>query len=136
MPSNCSFKIIVAVHAIKLYYHRMIQIVINQLETPDIIRKPEAETAKPQLQPPPLYRVVMLNDDFTPMDFVVDILVRFFHKSEETANRMMLQIHHEGSVTCGVFPRDIAETKVQQVETASRTSGRPLRCIVVHDSDD
>lgn len=103
---------------------------------PEIIRKPETETAEPQLQSPPMYRVVMLNDDFTPMNFVVDILVRFFHKPEEEANNMMLRIHHEGSVICGLFPRDIAETKVQQVETASRTSGHPLRCIAEHDSSD
>jgi len=109
---------------------------MGTIETPDIIRKPEAETAEPQLQSPPLYRVVMLNDDFTPMDFVVDILMRFFHKSEASAHQMMLRIHHEGSVVCGVFPRDIAETKVQQVETASRTSGHPLRCIMEHDAND
>ena len=109
---------------------------MSEIETPEIIRKPDVETAEPQLQPPPMFRVVMLNDDFTPMDFVVDILVRFFHQSEEKANQMMLQIHHEGSVICGVYPRDIAETKVQQVETASRTSGHPLRCIVEHDSND
>ncbi len=109
---------------------------MSQIETPDLIRKPEAETAEPQLQPPPLYRVVMLNDDFTPMDFVVDILVRFFHQSETTANKNMLQIHYEGSAICGVFPRDIAETKVQQVDIASRTSGHPLRCIMEHNSDD
>jgi len=108
---------------------------MSQIVIPDIIRKPEAETAEPQLQSPPLYRVVMLNDDFTPMDFVVDILVRFFHKAEEEANHMMLRIHQEGSVICGLFPRDIAETKVQQVETASRTSGHPLRCIAEHDSN-
>ncbi len=109
---------------------------MSQIEIPDAIRKPEVETAEPQLQSPPLYRVVMLNDDFTPMEFVVDILMRFFHKSEASANTMMLQIHHEGSVVCGIFPRDIAETKVQQVETASRTSGHPLRCIAEHDSND
>ncbi len=109
---------------------------MSAIETPDMIRKSETETAKPQLQPPPLYRVVMLNDDFTPMDFVVDILMRFFHKSETSAQAMMLRIHHEGSVVCGLYPRDIAETKVQQVETASRTSGHPLRCIMEHDSDD
>ncbi len=109
---------------------------MSAIETPDIVRKPETETAEPQLKSPPLYRVVMLNDHFTPMDFVVEILMRFFHKSETSAQQMMLRIHHEGSVICGVFPRDIAETKVQQVETASRTSGHPLRCIMEHDSND
>ncbi|MDQ6981874.1 MAG: ATP-dependent Clp protease adapter ClpS [Mariprofundus sp.] len=103
---------------------------------PEIIRKPEVETAEPQLQPPPLYRVVMLNDDFTPMDFVVDILTRFFHQSETAANKIMLQIHYDGSAICGIFPRDIAETKIQQVDIASHTSGHPLRCIMEHSSDD
>jgi ATP-dependent Clp protease adaptor protein ClpS len=109
---------------------------MSSIEAPDITRKAEAEAAEPQLQSPPLYRVVMLNDDFTPMDFVVDILMRFFHQSEERATQMMLQIHHEGSTVCGIYPRDIAETKLQQVVTASRTSGHPLRCIMEHDSDD
>jgi ATP-dependent Clp protease adaptor protein ClpS len=97
---------------------------------PEIIAKTEAETAEPQLQRPPMYRVVMLNDDFTPMDFVVDIMIRYFHKSEETANKLMLQIHHQGRAICGVFSRDIAETKIHQVDTASRTGGHPLRCMM------
>jgi len=103
---------------------------------PDALRNPETETAKPQLQPPPMFRILMLNDDFTPMHFVVDVLVRFFHKSEETANRLMLQVHLEGRAMCGIYTRDIAETRLQQVETASRTSGHPLRCIMEPDTDD
>jgi len=109
---------------------------MSQIETPEIVRKAATETAEPQLQRPPMYRVVMLNDDFTPMDFVIDVLVRFFHKSENVANTLMLQIHNEGSARCGLFTRDLAETKVQQVETASRTSGHPLRCIMEVDSED
>ncbi|RLL51074.1 ATP-dependent Clp protease adapter ClpS [Mariprofundus sp. EBB-1] len=109
---------------------------MSQIETPEIVRKAATETAEPQYKRPPMYRVVMLNDDFTPMDFVIEVLVRFFHKSEQIANTLMLQIHNEGSARCGVFTRDIAETKMQQVETASRTSGHPLRCIIEIDSED
>ncbi|ATX82275.1 ATP-dependent Clp protease adaptor protein ClpS [Mariprofundus ferrinatatus] len=103
---------------------------------PEIVHKPDAETTEPQLQRPPMYSVVMLNDDFTPMDFVVDILVRYFHKSEETANTLMLQIHLQGSAVCGVFPRGIAETKIHQVEAASRSGGHPLRCIMEREPDE
>jgi len=109
---------------------------MSQIETPEIVRKPDAETAAPQLQPPPMYRVVMLNDDFTPMEFVVEILIRFFHHSDERANRTMLQIHNEGQAICGIYPRDLAETRVAQVETACRASGHPLRCITERDSSD
>jgi len=109
---------------------------MTEITIPDSVRNPETETAEPQLQPPPMFRILMLNDDFTPMDFVVDVLVRFFHKSEETANQLMLQIHLEGRAMCGIYPRDIAETKLQQVETASRTSGHPLRCVMERDTND
>jgi len=109
---------------------------MSQIESPEIVRKAATETAEPQYQRPPMYRVVMLNDDFTPMEFVIDVLVRFFHKSENIANTLMLQIHNEGSARCGVFTKDLAETKIQQVETASRTSGHPLRCMMEIDNDD
>lgn len=97
---------------------------------PDLVRKPDAEVTEPQLKRPPMFRIVMLNDDFTPMEFVIEILMRYFHKSEESANILMLQVHTEGRAICGLFPSGIAETKVHQVETASRSAGHPLRCIV------
>ena len=109
---------------------------MSAIDIPEVVRKAATEVGEPQLQRPPMYRVVMLNDDFTPMDFVIDVLVRFFHKSEETAHGLMMQIHQKGSARCGVFTRDLAETKTQQVETASRTSGHPLRCIIERDGDD
>jgi len=109
---------------------------MSNIQTPEIIHKTAVEAGEPQLQRPPMYRVVMLNDDYTPMDFVTDVLIRFFHKSEETANQLMLQIHHQGSARCGIFTRDLAETKIQQVDTASRTSGHPLRCIMELDDSD
>jgi ATP-dependent Clp protease adaptor protein ClpS len=70
---------------------------MSEILTPDIVRKPEAEAAEPQLQRPPMFRVIMLDDDYTPMEFVVDMLVRLFHKSPETANQLMLQVHNHGS---------------------------------------
>ena len=67
------------------------------------------------LKPPPMYKVILLNDDFTPMDFVIFILQEYFHKDTQTATRIMLKVHHEGKGVCGVFSRDIASTKVKQV---------------------
>lgn len=86
------------------------------------------QEAKPRLKRPPLYRVILLNDDFTPMDFVVDVLMRFFAMSEEKATQIMLHVHSRGVGVCGVFTRDIAETKVQQVNEYSRSHQHPLLC--------
>ncbi len=86
------------------------------------------QEAKPKLQKPPLYKVVLLNDDFTPMDFVVDILVRFFTMSEEKATRIMLHVHTRGVGVCGVFSKDVAETKVAIVNEFSREHQHPLMC--------
>lgn len=84
------------------------------------------ETVK--LKPPPLYRVVLLNDDYTPMEFVVEVLRRFFGMNVETATRVMLKVHTEGKGVCGVFPREIAETKAIQVNEHSRAAEHPLLC--------
>jgi ATP-dependent Clp protease adaptor protein ClpS len=86
------------------------------------------QTEKPALKKPPMFRVIMLNDDYTPMDFVVQLLMEFFHHSEEVANRLMMDIHHKGSAICGIYPKDIAESKVMQVETHCRKHGHPLCC--------
>ena len=80
------------------------------------------------LKPPPMYKVVLLNDDFTPMDFVIFILQEYFHKDTETATQIMLKVHHEGKGVCGIFPRDIASTKVKQVIRHARQEGHPLQC--------
>lgn len=80
-------------------------------------------------QPPKLYQVVLLNDDFTPMEFVVLVIQEFFNKDREAATQIMLKIHLEGKGVCGVFPRDIAATKVDQVQGASRQAGHPLQCV-------
>jgi ATP-dependent Clp protease adaptor protein ClpS len=77
---------------------------------------------------PPMFKVLILNDDYTPMDFVVDVLVRFFRKSEPEAIRIMLSVHQAGVGLCGVYPYEIAETKVDQVEDAAQEAGHPLQC--------
>ena len=97
---------------------------------------PLAVKDRPRLKRPPLYQVVLLNDDFTPMDFVVDILQRFFHKSEDEATRIMLAVHRQGQGLCGVFPREIAESKVALVRQTSRKHNHPLACIMRKDSGD
>lgn len=88
----------------------------------------EIESLKPK--PPPLYKVILLNDDFTPMEFVVQILQQFFGKSRENAMQLMLQVHHQGSAVCGIYPRDVAETKVIQVIEAARKAQHPLQCMM------
>ncbi|MEO5365392.1 MAG: ATP-dependent Clp protease adapter ClpS [Magnetococcus sp. WYHC-3] len=97
----------------------------------DLHSRHEADTATrtaPKTGEPPLFKVVLLNDDFTPMDFVVDLIMRFFHKNVEEATRIMLSIHHQGKGICGVFPREIAETKALQVNHHARSHHHPLKC--------
>lgn len=79
-------------------------------------------------QPPQMYQVVMLNDDYTPMEFVVMVLQEFFSKDLETSTRIMLKIHLEGKAACGVYTRDVAATKVDQVLDAAAKAGHPLKC--------
>jgi ATP-dependent Clp protease adaptor protein ClpS len=88
------------------------------------------ETKPSKVAPPPLYTVVLLNDDFTPMDFVVAVLQRFFAKSKEEAGRIMLKVHTEGRGACGVYPRDIAVTKIEQVTALARKNLHPLACVM------
>lgn len=86
------------------------------------------QTAKPKLKKPPLYAVVLMNDDFTPMEFVVEVLQSFFVLSREDATRIMLHVHTRGKGVCGIFTREIAETKVAQVNQYSREKKHPLLC--------
>ena len=81
-----------------------------------------------RVQPPKMYRVVLLNDDYTPMEFVVMIIQDYFHKDQESATRIMLQVHLEGKGVCGVFTKDVAATKVHQVVDRAREAGHPLQC--------
>ncbi|MBU6459855.1 MAG: ATP-dependent Clp protease adapter ClpS [Proteobacteria bacterium] len=81
-----------------------------------------------KVKPPPLYQVVLLNDDYTPMEFVVAVLQRFFAKSREQATQIMLKVHREGMGVCGVYPKDIATAKVEQVVSYARQHQHPLQC--------
>ena len=83
---------------------------------------------KPQTKRPSLYRVLLLNDDYTPMEFVVIVLKRFFHMDLEQATRVMLHVHQRGVGVCGVFPYEIAETKVNQVMDFAKKNQHPLQC--------
>ncbi len=86
------------------------------------------EEAKPKLKRPPLYKVILLNDDFTPMEFVVQVLEQFFGMGREKATQVMLHVHTRGKGVCGVFTHEIAETKVAQVNEYSRRHQHPLLC--------
>lgn len=88
------------------------------------------EEVRPKLKKPPLYKVLLLNDDFTPMDFVVDVLAKYFAMQFEKAVQIMLEVHTQGKGVCGVFTRDIAETKVEQVSNYAKTHEHPLLCIM------
>ena len=86
------------------------------------------EEAKPKLKPPKKYKVVLMNDDFTPMEFVVQILTSFFAMDQEQATQVMLMVHTKGKGVCGEFSYQIAETKVEQVNNYSREHQHPLLC--------
>ncbi|MEO5559358.1 MAG: ATP-dependent Clp protease adapter ClpS [Dokdonella sp.] len=86
------------------------------------------EEARPQVVRPPLYQVILLNDDFTPMDFVIVVLETFFSLDRERATQVMLHVHTRGKGVCGVFTREVAETKVTHVNEFSRTHQHPLLC--------
>ncbi|QDC43493.1 ATP-dependent Clp protease adapter ClpS [Methylophilus medardicus] len=88
----------------------------------------EANIAKPKT--PELFKVMLLNDDYTPMEFVVAVIERFFNKSREQATQIMLKVHTEGMGICGVYPQDIAETKMHQVLESAREAQHPLQCVI------
>jgi len=94
------------------------------------------EIDKPKLKRPPLYKVVLLNDDYTPMEFVIEVLEQFFSMDKEKATRVMLMVHTEGKGVCGIFSRDIAETKAAQVNQYSRQNEQPLLCEIEASDDD
>ena len=86
--------------------------------------------AKPKVAKPSLYRVLILNDDYTPMEFVVHVIMRFFQKSQDDATRIMLHVHNHGVGECGVFTYEVAETKVTQVMDFARKHQHPLQCVM------
>jgi ATP-dependent Clp protease adaptor protein ClpS len=95
------------------------------------------EAAKPQLKRPSLYKVVMLNDDYTPMEFVVETLEQFFYMNREQATKVMLTVHTAGKAVCGIFTKDVAETKAAQVNQYARDNEHPLLCeIEASEGDD
>ncbi|MDH5392646.1 MAG: ATP-dependent Clp protease adapter ClpS [Gammaproteobacteria bacterium] len=91
------------------------------------------EEAKPKLKPPKRYKVVLINDDFTPMEFVIQVLQSFFRMDRESAVQVMMMVHTKGKGICGVFSKDIAETKVVQVNEFSRQNQHPLMCSMEED---
>jgi ATP-dependent Clp protease adaptor protein ClpS len=88
------------------------------------------ETKKSKVKTPPLFKVILLNDDYTPMEFVVIVLQTFFGMTREKATQVMLKVHREGMGVCGVYPRDIATTKVEQVVSYARKHQHPLQCVM------
>ena len=117
-------------------FHFTSQVTLGPEQPPEEPGQPDrhgdlaVEEAKPKLSPPPLYKVLMLNDDYTPMDFVVEVLETFFAMDREKATRVMLTVHTEGRAVCGLFTRDIAETKAAQVVDYARDNQHPLMCQV------
>lgn len=87
------------------------------------VAEPQPETKQPEM-----YKVVLLNDDYTPMDFVIQVLKRFFYKSMEEATKIMLQVHYDGKAVAGIYTAEIAETKVLQVSDYARANDHPLMC--------
>ena len=89
-----------------------------------------AERKAQKTEPPPMFQVILLNDDYTPMEFVVMVLQEYFNRDLETATQIMLKIHHDGRGVCGVYSKDVAGTKVELVLAAARRGGHPLQCIL------
>ncbi|MBK6868739.1 MAG: ATP-dependent Clp protease adapter ClpS [Burkholderiales bacterium] len=120
----------------------MIFMLISNATRPPVPAGPVVPTRRPagggevvlervpqKAKPPQMYQVVMLNDDYTPMEFVVVVIQEFFGKDRETATQIMLKIHLDGKGVCGVYSRDVAATKVDQVLDAAKQAGHPLQCV-------
>ncbi|MBG7619723.1 ATP-dependent Clp protease adapter ClpS [Herbaspirillum sp. AP02] len=88
------------------------------------------ERQQAKIKPPAMYQVFLLNDDYTPMEFVVAVIQQHFNKDRETATQIMLKVHRDGKGMCGVYPKDIASTKVELVLTHARKAGHPLQCVM------
>ncbi|MFT6328620.1 MAG: ATP-dependent Clp protease adaptor protein ClpS [Bermanella sp.] len=88
----------------------------------------QIDTVKKKVEPPPMYKVMLNNDDYTPMEFVIEVLVTYFNVNPEKANQLMLTVHTQGRAVCGIFTAEIAETKVMQVNQHSRKYQHPLMC--------
>lgn len=101
---------------------------MNGTDLEDHIHDLVVEVGKPKLQLPRMYKVILMNDDYTTMDFVIEVLQFFFHMDARSATQVMWQVHNQGCGICGVFNRDIAETKVAMVNDYSRKHENPLLC--------
>jgi ATP-dependent Clp protease adaptor protein ClpS len=88
------------------------------------------EAKKAKVKPPPMFKVLLLNDDYTPMDFVVMVLQKFFALSREKATQIMLKVHRDGIGVCGIYPRDVAASKVEQVKSYAKQHQHPLQCVM------
>ncbi len=88
----------------------------------------QLDAVKQKTQPPPMYKVMLNNDDYTPMDFVVEVLTKFFSMNADKANQIMLTVHYHGKAVCGIYTAEIAETKVMQVNQYARKHQHPLMC--------
>ena len=106
--------------------HRFSEETLNNI----VEEKEVALRTQVALRRPKKYKVILLNDDYTPMEFVVAVVMQFFQKSKETATQLMLQVHLQGKAICGVFTRDIAETKLSLVNDCARLNEHPLLCIM------
>lgn len=100
----------------------------NQTDTQTLVK------SKPKLKRPPLYKVILLNDDYTPMEFVILVLMKHFSKTPQQAEKIMLDVHNQGSGIAGIYPFEVAETKVFSVNEFSRRQKHPLKCIMEEDS--
>lgn len=94
------------------------------------VEEAEKEAVKSKLQPPSMYDVFLLNDDYTPMDFVVDVLARFFNMDSDKATDIMLTVHYQGRAKCGTYTAEVAETKVSQVLNYALEHQHPLKCVM------
>lgn len=105
---------------------------MNNSNSPNVDHDEEygVATAKPALKHPPLHKVIMLNDDFTPMEFVIHVLELFFNMDAEKATQIMLTVHTKGAAVCGLYPKDIAETKAEYVMEYAKENQHPLLCQV------
>ncbi|MEO9102648.1 MAG: ATP-dependent Clp protease adapter ClpS [Burkholderiales bacterium] len=103
--------------------------VVPKPQVPDGGDTAVVERRAQKVEPPKLYQVLMLNDDFTPMEFVVAVIQDFFSKDRETATQIMLKVHLDGRGVCGIYTRDVAQTKVDQVLDAAKEAGHPLQCV-------
>ena len=106
-----------------------LELVLMGQHHPDFDEQVSSETSI-EVKEPPLYKVLLLNDDYTTMEFVVEVLRYVFHKTSQEATRIMLSVHRQGVGICGLYPFEVAETKVDAVEALARENGFPLKCVM------